>query len=188
MAAENEWAWVARIRHPQGRKGEAWAEVLTDFPEKFNERKQLWLLREDVCPQTDACAAVPRPVALRRHWMHKGGVVLHFEGVDSISAAEELSGLIVAIPRTERAPLDEDEAYIGDLTGCLLVDVAGNTPVEVGSIEDVDRTAGPVPLLVVRGVRGEILIPFAKNYLKKINLEDRRVEMALPEGLVELNG
>ena len=57
----------------------------------------------------------------------------------------------------------------------------------VGEIEDVDRTAGPVALLVVRGTAGEVLVPFAKSYLRKIDLEPKRVEMALPEGLVDLN-
>ena len=124
---------------------------------------------------------------LTNHWLHKGGVVLHFAGVDSISAAEELKGLIVAVPREERAPLAEDEVYIGDLIGCKLVDVAGAEPVEVGEIENVDRTAGAAPLLVVRGAGGEVLIPFAKSYMRRINLEGKRVEMALPEGLVDLN-
>jgi 16S rRNA processing protein RimM len=121
------------------------------------------------------------------HWPHKGGIVLHFAGVDSISEAEGLSGLLVAIPRAERAQLGEDEIYIGDLVGCVLVDVGGESPLEIGPIEDVDRTAGPTPLLVARGAKGEVLIPFAKSYLRKIDLEGKRVEMALPEGLVELN-
>jgi 16S rRNA processing protein RimM len=51
----------------------------------------------------------------------------------------------------------------------------------------VDRTAGPVPILVVRGASGELLIPFAKSYLRRMDLEGKRVEMALPEGLVDLN-
>jgi 16S rRNA processing protein RimM len=51
----------------------------------------------------------------------------------------------------------------------------------------VNRTAGAAPLLVVRGARGEVLIPFAKSYLRTISLEGKRVEMALPEGLVDLN-
>jgi 16S rRNA processing protein RimM len=126
-------------------------------------------------------------VALAAHWLHKGGVVLHFAGVDSISAAETLAGLVVAIPLAERAPLDDDEVYVADLIGCALVDVAGAEPVTVGEIEDVDRTAGPVALLVVRGASGEVLIPFAKSYLRKIDLEGKRVEMALPEGLADLN-
>jgi 16S rRNA processing protein RimM len=40
---------------------------------------------------------------------------------------------------------------------------------------------------VVRGARGEVLIPFAKSYLRRIDLEGKRVEMTLPEGLVDLN-
>jgi 16S rRNA processing protein RimM len=126
-------------------------------------------------------------VELIAHWLHKGGIVLHFSGTNSISEAETLAGLIVAIPITERASLAEDEAYIGDLIGCMLVDVAGSEPVSVGEIEAVDRTAGPVALLVVRGAHDEILVPFAKAYVRKIDLEAKRVEMALPEGLTNLN-
>ena len=93
----------------------------------------------------------------------------------------------MAIPLAERAALDEDETYIGDLIGCALVDVAGAEPVTVGEIEEVDRTAGPVALLVVAGKSGEVLVPFAKDYLRKIDLEAKLVEMALPEGLIDLN-
>ncbi len=120
--------------------------------------------------------------------MHKGGIVLHFAGVDCISDAELLTGMMVAIPRQERAPLAEDAVYIADLVGCTLVDVANPAvPSMVGEIEDVDRTAGPVPILVVRSAKGEVLIPFAKDYLRRIDLEAKRVEMALPEGLADLN-
>jgi 16S rRNA processing protein RimM len=179
--APQAWLLLARIRRPQGRKGEVLAQILTDFPEKFAARRHLWLIAED-CPDQ-----VPRPVELVAHWRHKGGIVLHFAGVDSISAAEALAGLRVVIPRTERAPLGEDEAYIGDLIGCTLVDVARPEEVAVGEIEDVDRTVGPVALLVVRGPNAQILVPFAKSYLRKIDLEARRIEMALPEGLIDLN-
>jgi 16S rRNA processing protein RimM len=191
------WVWLARIRRPQGRKGEVLAEILTDFPEKFADRRRLWLLKTDGADAsrpshlgTRETGPVPpqaRPVELTNHWLHKGGIVLHFAGVDSISSAEELKGLVVAIPQADRAQLAADEVYIGDLIGCVLVDVAGPEPVNVGEIEDVNQTAGAVPLLVVRGARGEVLIPFAKSYLRAIDLEGKRVEMALPEGLVDLN-
>ncbi len=218
-ADAGDWVWLARILRPQGRKGEVFAEILTDFPEKFAERRRLWLLprhatrkpglapgrdfRRAVKPAKTASMALPpeenspanpgsREVELIHYWLHKDGVVLHFAGVDSITAAESLRGLIVGLPRSERAALPGDEVYIGDLIGCALVDVAGSAvggaePALVGEIEDVDRTAGPVALLVVRGAAGEVLIPFAKSYLRKIDLEARRVEMALPAGLTDLN-
>jgi 16S rRNA processing protein RimM len=182
-----KWVWLARIRRPQGRKGELFAEILTDFPEKFGERKQLWLLTENPSAQA---SALPRQVTLANHWLHKGGIVLHFEGVNSISEAELLAGLIVAIPFEERAQLAEDETYIGDLIGCMLFDVARVEPIAVGEIEGVDRSASEVPLLIVRGTAksgDDILIPFAKSYLRKIDIEAKRVEMELPAGLVDLS-
>jgi 16S rRNA processing protein RimM len=178
------WVHLARIRHPQGRKGEVFADLLTDFPEKFAQRKRLWLLGGTSGAGGDMLL---REVELIHHWPHKGGIVLHFAGIDSISDAEALKGLIVAIPFTERAALAGDEVYIADLIGCALIDIAGAAPVIIGTIDEVDRTAGPVALLVVNGASGEVLIPFANSYLRRIDIEARRVEMALPEGLVELN-
>lgn len=204
MNAPESWAWLARISRPQGRKGEVWAEILTDFPEKFAERKNLWLLAPEGSPAKTprvtaghagsrantgtAKITSPREVELRHHWLHKGGVVLHFAGIDSITDAEILAGLIVAIPAKDRAPLGEDEVYVGDLIGCSVFDVAKpDQPVLVGEIEDVDRSSGPVALLILRSANGEVLIPFAKSFLRLVDIDKKRIEMALPEGLVDLN-
>lgn len=204
-AVPSEWVWLARIRRPQGRKGELLCELLTDFPEKFAERKHLWLIRDDTQSQgaplasghdfsraassqkePRALAPAPYSVELVHHWLHKGAIVLHFAGIDSISQAEELAGLVVAIPRAERANLSEDEVHIADLIGCELIDAASEPAANIGRIQNVDRSAGPVPLLIVKGAKGEILIPFAKAYLRKLDLENKRIEMALPEGLTDL--
>jgi 16S rRNA processing protein RimM len=206
-ASADPWVWLARIRRPQGRKGEVFADILTDFPEKFAERRRLWLLPDSDRSNTSAAVAgsssppsvtrrpgtsaaaltTPREIELANHWLHKGGIVFHFAGVDSISDAEKLAGLIVAVPRQARVALTEDEVYIGDLIGCTLVDVGSAAAVVVGAIEDVDRSAGPVPLLVIGNGADEILVPFAKSYLRTVDLEAKRVEMALPDGLIDLN-
>jgi hypothetical protein len=81
----------------------------------------------------------PRPVILEEHWLHKGRVVLKFAGIDSISDAEALRGLDVAIPRAQRAPLEEDAVYIDDLIGCHIIDVSGGTTRDLGPIISVDR-------------------------------------------------
>ena len=186
MTDREAWVWLAEIRRPQGRKGEVLATVLTDFPEKFAERRRLWLL-------TPANPAAVRPLDLLHFWMHKGSVVLHFAGIDSISDAESLRGLVVAIPRAERAALEADAWYVGDLIGCTLVHTGVNAGHIVGVIEDVDRTAGPVALLVMRGTSHgenpgeELLIPLAKSYLRRVDLDGKRIEMSLPDGLLELN-
>ncbi|WP_420239521.1 ribosome maturation factor RimM [Telmatobacter bradus] len=185
----DSWAWLARLRKTQGRKGEIFAEILTDFPQKFAERSQLWLLADGDSGNRSAAIkpAGKREVVLQNHWMHKDGIVLHFKGVDSISAAEPLCGLIVAIPADQREALGEDEVYISDLVGCTLIDVSSAEPTAVGIIQDVDRSAGPVALLVVQSERGEVLVPFAKVFLRTLDTANLRVEMALPKGLLDLN-
>jgi 16S rRNA processing protein RimM len=159
--------------------GELLCELLTDFPERFAERSRLFLRA--------AAAAQPREVRLERHWLHKGRLVLKLQGIDSIEAAELLRGHDVVIPRAERAPLDEDSVYIGDLVGCLLHDRTTGT--DAGEIIDVDRESSNTALIVVRrpGEREELLIPFAKAYQPHIDLEGRRMEMSLPAGLLALN-
>lgn len=195
MTIEEQWVWLAKIRRTQGRKGEVFADILTDFPERFAARRSLWLLTDETAgsPQTGRAFAgrlcAPRAVELTDHWLHKGGIVLHFAGIESISDAEALAGLIVALPSAERAELEPDSFYIGDLIGCTLIDTRPEPPRAVGRIEDVDKEAGPVALLVVAPEAGgeSILIPFAKSFLHTVDVAGGRIEMELPEGLVELN-
>lgn len=182
----DDWVWLAHIRRPQGRKGEVFADILTDFPEKFSERKHLWLLSSNSSLRPGTMS-LPREMELIAHWLHKGGIVLHFAGIDSISAAETLAGLVVAVPHAQRAALASGEVHVADLIGCWVFEVSNAEPLAVGQIENIDRTAGPVPLLIVKGAKGEVLIPFAKSFMRKLDLEGRRIEMALPEGLIDLN-
>ena len=173
-----EWAIVARLVRPQGRHGEIAADVLTDFPERFAERKRLYLIA------SEASSVPVREISLERHWLHKGRVILKFSGVDSISDAEALRDLLVAIPLSERATLSNDAVYISDLIGCEIFDIAA-APVPIGRVTDVDREAG---LLIVRPAHGEeLLIPFAKAYIVSIDIAGKCIEMRLPAGLLEIN-
>src|SRR5579884_1553752 len=132
-----QWIVIAHLMRPQGRRGEVLADVLTDFPERFGERREVMLL--------DAEGNPLRSAAEESHWLHKGRVVLKFAGTDSISEAEELRGLDVAIPRDQRVSLDKDSVYISDLIGCHVIQ-AGR---DIGRIITVDRETTDAPLLVL---------------------------------------
>ncbi len=157
----------------QGRRGEVAAEIHTDFPERFPQRKRVFALAPD---------GSRRPLELESSWEHKGGIVLKFRGVDSISDAEALVGSEIQIPREERAPLPLGAAYIADLLGCVLI-VDGR---ELGRIEDVQFGAGDAPLLVVKGAK-EYDIPFAEEFVRSLDVERKRLDMTLPGGLLELD-
>jgi ribosomal 30S subunit maturation factor RimM len=56
----------------------------------------------------------------------------------------------------------------------------------LGVVTDV-LDSGGTHILQVGGAQGEILIPFAQAYLRKVDLGQRRIEVVLPEGLADLN-
>jgi 16S rRNA processing protein RimM len=110
-------------------------------------------------------------------------VVLKFRGVDSIAAAEELRGCEVQIPLSQRAELEPGSAYISDLIGCA----AYERGVLLGQIADVEHAAGEAPLLRIERDGRELLVPFASAYIEKLDLTAKRLELALPAGMLELD-
>ena len=162
---------------PQGRRGEVLADLLTDFPEKFSERRQLWLSSE-AKPEA-------RQYSLENHWLHKGRVVLKFAGIDSISAAEALSGMLVQISTESRSELEAGAAYVSDLIGSALFDVSQNR--NIGTIRDVQQGAGVAPLLIVDRTGKELEVPFAEEFIVRFNASKKLLEMNLPKGLLEVN-
>lgn len=180
-----EWVLLARLIRPHGRKGELVAEVLTDFPERFHDRKRVYLI------PPKSVGTRPREIRLESFWYLRSRIVLKFEGIDSINDAEPLRHFEVAIPHAERAPLERGAVYVSDLIGCAVMDL-NREGGEIGEVVDVDRGSSSTELLVLRR-RGlhmpdaEVLIPFVREYLVRIDVEARRIEMRLPEGLLDIN-
>ena len=171
--AERDFVTVARVVRSQGRRGEVLAELLTDFPERFAERRKLFAQE----------AGGRRELELESHWLHKGRVVLKFRGVDSIDQAQALAGCELQIPREARAPLPGNAAYVSDLIGCEVLE-RGRA---LGSIAEVQFGAGEAPLLLVKSEAGEHLIPFAAEFVEQVDVQARRVALRLPPGMLEVD-
>jgi 16S rRNA processing protein RimM len=177
---KRNFVFLARLVRTQGRHGELIAEILTDFPERFSERRHVWLLPPDA-------KAAPREAEIERHWFHKGRIVFKFAGIDSMTDAHALSGWHVAVPREQRTPLADDAVYVADLIGCHLIDEASGAA-DLGPVLDVARGIdGALDMLVLKSGKEELLIPFAKAYLVELNLNARVLRMRLPEGLSSIN-
>lgn len=159
----------------QGRRGEVAVELHTEIPDRFRENMRLWALLKN---------NERREVQVEDLWPHKEWLVLKFRGVDSISDAELLVGAELQLPRSERAELEPGWTYLSDLVGCTVFD--GER--EIGPIKDVTFGAGEAPLLVVKsGGKLPYEIPFAEEFLVKVDLERKQIRMRLPEGLLEVN-
>jgi 16S rRNA processing protein RimM len=171
---------VARLVRPHGRRGELIAEILTDFPERFHERSKILLI------PTERVGSRPREVEIENFWFLRSRIVIKIRGIDSINDAEALRGFAVAIPAADRAPLEPGSVYVSDLVGCRVIDLNRDAS-EVGRIAEVDRDSSSTELLVVRRGNEELLIPFVAEYVVRVDIENRRLEMRLPAGLLEIN-
>jgi 16S rRNA processing protein RimM len=177
---------IARLAKVQGRVGEISAELYTDFPERFEQRRTLYAWTPE--------SGERRELHLEEFWPHKGGMVFKFEGVDSIEEAEKLLRSEIQIPAQERAELEPGACYVSELLGCLVLEVSGAEQGEqsagraIGTVVDVNFGAGTAPLLIVNNESGrEFMIPFVEGFTKKLDLKGKRIEMQLPEGMLELD-
>ena len=165
---------VARALRTRGLKGELVAEILTDFPERFEDVSHLW----GVGPGGET-----RPLELENHWFQSGRVILKFAGFDSIEASQELVGNEFGVPETERVQLNENEFYDWELAGCLVTIKGGP---EVGLVREVMKTGG-VELLVVSDESGrEHLIPMAESIVVDVDIAGKRIQIDPPDGLLDL--
>jgi 16S rRNA processing protein RimM len=167
------FATVARIRRPQGRRGEVRVDLFTDFPERFEAGTRVSLWSE---------GKPRRPMELEDAWPHKGGMVLKFSGVDSINDAELLSGWEVQVPATSRQALEGPAVYHSDLIGCSIMERGE----KLGIVTAIEERTG-TPVLIVSSEQGELLIPFATEICRVVDTARGVVEVELPEGLRELN-
>jgi 16S rRNA processing protein RimM len=166
---------IAHIARPWGNKGEVTADILTDFPERFEAVSAVTLRR----------GGAERAARLERFRFHKGRVVLKFEGSDSISDAETLANFDVVIPEEELHRLPEGEGLYYDfqLVGCAVVDRAGGA---VGEVRGVMRTGAGAILEVKRPKGPDALIPFVDEMCPEVDVAAKRITVELPEGLLEL--
>ena len=171
--AGEELIAVARAVKTRGLRGEVVAELLTDFPERFEGLDNLIAVAPD---------GSRTRLTLEGHWFHGERIVLKFAGYDSVEAASELVGREFAVPEAERVELEEDEFYDWELAGCRVETVEGET---LGTVREVMRTGGVEMLVVGREGGGEYLIPMAEDICVAIDVEDKLVRVDPPEGLLE---
>jgi 16S rRNA processing protein RimM len=155
---------VGRVVSAHGIRGELKVESLTDFPERFRAGSRLWL------------EGVPR--IIERSRQQGKMLIIKLDAIDSRTHAEALRGKQLMVPEAQ-AIEDESVYYLHDIVGLQVVEDSGEA---LGEVVDVLAT-GSNDVYVVRGRRGEVLLPALDDVIKEVDLSARRMLVALPEGL-----
>ena len=163
---------IAKLVKTRGLRGEIVADVLTDFPERFDNLKRVFAVK----PNGETFE-----LEIEKFWFQKGRIVFKFAGFDSIETAETLRDCEISVAEDEAVELETDEFYDWQLQHCAVETIEG---MKLGKVKEVLRTGG-TEILVVAGETKEYLIPFAEKICPEVDVENKLIKVDAPEGLLE---
>ena len=167
---------VGVIRKAHGVRGEASVEPWSDAPDRFEDLDSVTLVSPD--------ESETRDVRVESVRTHAGRALVKFSGIDTPEEVQLLHNWTVEIPEEEARSLEEDEYFLHDLPGLTLVDAEGR---ERGVVLDVYEGGGGILLNVRRPDGREFELPFAADICTEIDLGAKRIVVAIPEGLDDLD-
>jgi 16S rRNA processing protein RimM len=170
----DEMATVGWIARAHGIRGQVIVNLETDFAEeRFQPGAELFIERDRHV----------EPLTITTVRFQQGRPVIGLRGVDDMNAAIALAGTELRVPREWLAPLPAGTFYRHDLIGCQVETIDGR---RVGVVAAVEGDIGG-SRLVVDTSRGELLVPLAAEICPTIEPAAKRIVIAPPEGLLELN-
>ncbi|WP_353932307.1 ribosome maturation factor RimM [Okeanomitos corallinicola TIOX110] len=181
----DDWMEIGKIVAPQGLGGELRVYPNTDFPERFVEAGTRWILRPG--------EKEPQPVELLggRYLEGKNLYVIRLEGVSDRTSAENMRDCLLFVPIGDRLQLAPGEFHVMDLIGLsVFIQASGQL---IGTV--VDLMPSGHDLLEVKlddnfaedKAGKTILIPFVMEIVPVVDLENRRIEITPPPGLLSIN-
>jgi 16S rRNA processing protein RimM len=172
-AGSSELVVIARAVKPRGLRGEIVAELLTDFPERFEDVEELVL----VSPHGERTTG-----QLEEYWFQNDRVILKLAGYDDVETAKELVGFDFAVPESERVELPDDQYYDWELEGCT-VKVGDES---IGKVQSVIKTGGTEILQIADENGKERLVPLVDSIVVEIDTAGKTIVVDPPEGLFDL--
>jgi 16S rRNA processing protein RimM len=168
-STEPEFITIGKILSPRGTGGQFRVQVATDFPERFSPSSEVYI---------DG-----RPVLIESVDWHRGQAIVKLASVDTVEAAVKLRGQLLEIHHSQLKTLPEGQYYHFQLIGLEVRTVRGD---RIGEITDI-LTMTSNDTYVVRGDRGEILIPAIEDVVKSVDLEAGLLVIEPMKGLLGLN-
>ncbi len=204
----NAWIEIGTIVAPQGLNGEVRVYPDSDFPERFLVPGTRWL-------QNPKTGNVEETELLGGKYLPgKNLYVLRLVDIKYRDQAEALRDYKLVVPASDRPELEADEFHVADLvnlevyhqeTGENLGFVSeiyytGNDLLEVTLHKQPEVAPEPTPDLSQISRRSKrkarkpqkikpvtVLIPFVMEIVPVVDLENKRIEIIPPEGLIETN-
>jgi 16S rRNA processing protein RimM len=170
---KEECFYLGKIAKKFSFKGEVLIYLDTDEPELYENLESMFV----------ECGKHLVPFFIENSSLHKNDFLrVRFEDVKNEEEADAVLGNHVYLPLKMLPKLSGNKFYFHEVIGFEVEDKRLGIVGEIQSIND----SSAQPLFEVLNDGVEILIPMIDHFLVKIDRENRKVVMDLPEGLIEM--
>jgi 16S rRNA processing protein RimM len=165
--------YLGKIAKKFSFKGEVLIYLDTDEPELYENMESVFVeFNKNLVP-----------FFIENSSLHKNDFLrVQFEDVDSEEEADKLIGCEIYLPLNMLPKLVGNKFYFHEVIGFEIEDQRLGVFGKIVSINDTSAQ----PLFEVVNGSVEILVPMIDQFLVKIDRENKKVVMNLPEGLVEM--
>lgn len=165
--------YLGKIAKKFSFKGEVLIYLDTDEPELYEDMESVFVdFNKNLIP-----------FFIVNSNLHKNDFLrVKFEDVDNEAAADEIIGREVYLPISMLPKLEGNKFYFHEVIGFDIEDKRLGVFGKIVSVND----SSAQPLFEVVNGTVEILVPMIDQFLVKIDRENKKVIMDLPEGLVEM--
>lgn len=162
---------TAKIVATHGIRGEMRCQYYCDSAELLCEFEELYLDKNG-----------EKPVEINRAYPHKNVVIMKFEGIDTVEAAQKLVGKTLYMNRDD-LELPDGVYYIQDIIGLVVKDIDSG---EVyGKISDVYQNGATDVYSIKKENGAELMFPCIDEVVKKIDLGAGEMLIKPLEGLFD---
>lgn len=160
------------IIKPHGLQGALLLYLDADHPEDYETMESVFVeIKQKLVP-----------FFVKTIQIRENRAIVHFENVDSIEEAERLKGLSLYLPLDKLTPLEEGQFYFHDVINFMIVDTSGR---KIGKIINILELNGN-DLFTVDHRGQEVLIPVQDDFIIKVDHDEGKIYMQLPEGLLKV--
>jgi 16S rRNA processing protein RimM len=167
----SDFTAVGEIVKAQGIRGELKVIPLTDNPKRFGRLRRVFFRRVGEWQER----------YIQGYRMIKEFVLIKFDGINDLTAAEDLGRGLIYIPREERPIPPAGRYYFDQILGLKVFTVTGEF---LGVVDQIFQT-GANDVYSVKLEDRQVLIPALKSVVRRIDLEKGELLVELPAGLME---
>ena len=179
MINKNEWLTVGFITSCYGINGQVKVKSLSDFEERFLKPGMRWLQKEN---------EPPSKIELTSGYKQPGKeiFIIKLEGIKTRNNAEKLKNHKILVKTNQLPKLKKEEFHLLELVNLQVKTLENNEFKLIGKVINLENEKNNLLVVEILENQKKVLIPFVKEIVPLIDIDNNFLVINPPKGLLEL--